>query len=68
MKLFSTYDDSTDVRRFREGDTVRSSDNEGNSVVIGVWRDWLWLDPTDYQDAAPFTGRACDYELVGRSY
>ena len=37
------------------------------SVVIGIWRDWLWLDPVDYSDAAPFTGRARDYDLIRRA-
>jgi len=42
---------------------VRSYDNEDQCVVVGTFHDWLWLDPVDYRDAAPFTGRAEDYEL-----
>jgi hypothetical protein len=53
-----------DVRPFREGDTVRSYDNDDPCVVLGRWGDWLWLDPTDYRNAAPFTARARDYYVV----
>jgi hypothetical protein len=67
MKLAAFYDDSEDVRAFRQGDTVRSHDNEDSCVVLWIWRDWLWLDPIDYGEAAPFTGRARDYELVRRA-
>ena len=66
IKLLGTSDDSAALRYFREGDTVRSYDNEDKCVVVGTFRDWLWLDPVDYRDAAPFTGRAQDYELVRR--
>ena len=65
MKI-ATFDDSVHVRQFRVGDTVRSHSDEDNCVVIGVWREWLWLDPIDYQDASPFTGRARDYALIRR--
>lgn len=54
-------------RPFRHGDTVRCRYNNENCVVIGAWNDWLWLNPVDYRDAAPFTGRAYDYDLVGRA-
>jgi hypothetical protein len=53
-------------RTFRHGDTVRCRHNNENCVVIGAWNDWLWLNPIDYRDAAPFSGRAADYDLVGR--
>ena len=46
---------------------MRCHDDDDNCVVIGIWRDWLWLDPVDYRDAAPFTGRARDYDLVTRA-
>jgi hypothetical protein len=36
-------------------------------MVVGIWHDWLWLDPVDHRDAAPFTGRARDYDLVTRA-
>jgi hypothetical protein len=57
----------TYFRAFRHGDTVRCRDNNENCVVIGIWHDWLWLNPVDYRDAAPFTGRPHDYDLVGRA-
>ena len=44
MTLPVEYDD----RQFGEGDTVRSYDNDDRV-------DWLWLDPTDYPNASPFT-------------
>ena len=67
MKLAATSDDTRHYRQFRRGDTVRCLDENGDQcVVIGTRDDWLWLDPIDYRDAAPFTGRASDYELVGR--
>jgi hypothetical protein len=59
--------ESTYSRAFRHGDTVRCRDNDENCVVIGTWNDWLWLNPVDYRDAAPFTGRVYDYDLVGRA-
>jgi hypothetical protein len=46
---------------------VRRRDNDENCLVIWTWRDWLWLDPVDYSDAAPFSDRIYDYELVGRT-
>ena len=64
MTTASKYDGSVYVRPFRKGDTVRSRDNADNCAVIGTWDDWLWLDPLDYRDAAPFTGRAEDYDLI----
>jgi hypothetical protein len=66
VKLTAAPDDAANVHLFREGDLVRSRDDDDNCVVLGIWRDWLWLDPVDYRDAAPFTGRAADYELVRR--
>ena len=66
IKFFGRSDDAATLRSFREGDTVRSYDNEDQCVVVGTFHDWLWLDPVDYRDAAPFTGRAEDYELVRR--
>ena len=62
---FATISDDTCHCQFRRGDTVRCLDNGDQCVVIGTTDDWLWLDPIDYRDAAPFTGRASDYELVG---
>ena len=55
------YADS--FRAFRHGDMVRCRRNDENCVVIGVWHDWLWLNPIDYRDAAPFSGHA--YERSG---
>jgi len=43
---------------------VRSRENPDNCTVIWSWDDWLWLDPLDYRDAAPFTARADEYDLV----
>jgi hypothetical protein len=64
VKIAIRSDRPDDIRSFRQGDTVRADDNEDKCVVIGIWRDWLWLNPIDYDDAAPFTGRDRDYELV----
>jgi hypothetical protein len=50
MTLPVEYDD----RQFGEGDTVRSYDNDDRG-------DWLWLHPTDYPNAAPFTAHTYDY-------
>jgi hypothetical protein len=64
----AAYHDADNFRPFfRQGDTVQHHDNNDNCVVIGIWRDWLWLDPVDYRDAAPFTDRARDYNLVARA-
>ena len=41
----------------QQGDTVRSYDNDDRV-------DWLWLDPTDYPNAAPFTAHTYDYYVV----
>ncbi len=57
---------SVDVWTFRAGDTVRCLYNDETCVVIWTCDDWLWLNPLDLIDAAPFTGRAADYALVGR--
>jgi hypothetical protein len=67
MKIASVYRDSENFRSFREGDTLRCQDNDDNCMVIGIWRDWLWLHPVDYRDAAPFTARARDYDLIARA-
>jgi hypothetical protein len=67
MKSAAAYHDAEDYRPFRHGDTLQRHDNNDNCVVIGIWRDWLWLDPVDYRDAAPFTDRARDYKLVARA-
>ena len=64
MMIASKYGDSINVRVFRKGDIVRSHDNPDNCTVIWSWDDWLWLDPLDYRDAAPFTARADEYDLV----
>jgi hypothetical protein len=53
MTLPVEYDD----RQFGEGDTVRSYDNDDRV-------DWLWLDPTDYPNASPFTPHTYDYYVV----
>jgi hypothetical protein len=66
MKIF-TDDGTLERQTYRAGDTVRCRDNGDKCVVIWSWRDWLWLDPIDYRDAAPFTGRTRDYELAGRA-
>jgi hypothetical protein len=63
MKIATRRDDSDDIRSFRQGDKVRKYDNGDYCVVVGIWRDWLWLDPIDYSDAAPFTDHARDYAL-----
>ena len=67
MKIAPASHDGDNFRPFRQGDTVRCHNNDDNCVVIGIWRDWLWLDPVDYCDAAPFTDRARDYDLVTRA-
>jgi hypothetical protein len=67
MKMAAVYQDADNLRLFRQGDTVQRDDNDDNCVVIGIWRDWLWLDPIDYRDAAPFTDRARDFKLVARA-
>jgi hypothetical protein len=66
MNIAAVYHDADNFRTFRQGDTVQRHDNDHNCVVIGIWRDWLWLDPVDYRDAAPFTDRARDYILITR--
>ena len=66
MKFAFSRDDSVDLPSFRQGDTARRHDNDDDCIVISVWRDWLWLDPVEYRGAAPFTGRAHDYQLVRR--
>lgn len=66
MKIAASYDESDNVRLFRVGDTVRRGDHDGSCVVIWAWDDWLWLDPVEPFDAAPFTGRADDYSLIRR--
>ena len=53
-----------DDPQFGEGDTVRSYDNDDRCVVLRRWRGWLWLDPTDYRNAAPFTAHTYDYYVV----
>ena len=64
MMIASRYGDSVNIRLFRKGDIVRSRDNPDNCTVIWSWDDWLWLDPLDYRDGAPFTARADEYDLV----
>ena len=66
MLMAAKYDESVEVTNFRAGDTVRCLYNDESCVVIWTWNDWLWLNPLDFIDAAPFTGRAADYTLVGR--
>jgi hypothetical protein len=53
-------------RQFRQGDAVRNHNNGENCEVIFAWGEWLWLNPVDYRDAAPFTGRVQDYDLIRR--
>jgi hypothetical protein len=67
MNVAAVYHDADSIRTFRQGDTVQRHDNDDKCVVIGTWRDWLWLDPVDYRDAAPFTDRARDYTLITRA-
>jgi hypothetical protein len=67
LNIADVYHDADNFRTFRQGDTVQRHDNDDNCVVIAVWRDWLWLDPVDYRDAAPFTDRARDYHLITRA-
>lgn len=67
MNIATVYHDADNFRPFQQGDTVRCHDNDDNCVVIGIWRDWLWLDPVDYRDAAPFTDRARNYDLITRA-
>ena len=65
--FIATADDNEDgVRSFRAGDAVRCRYNDETCVVIWIYSDWLWLDPVEYIDAAPFSGRAHDYQLVRR--
>jgi hypothetical protein len=67
MKSVFGLHDSFDRPPFRQGDIVRRHDDDDeNCVIIWVWRDWLCLDPVEYRDSAPFTGRAYDYQLVRR--
>jgi hypothetical protein len=61
-------DDADVLTSFRPGDTVRRRDNDETCLVIWAWRDWLWLDPVDYSDAAPFTDRIYEYELARRGW
>jgi hypothetical protein len=61
MTLPVYYDND---QQFQQGDTVRSYDNDDRCVVLGRWSDWLWLDPTDYRNAAPFTAHTYDYYVV----
>jgi hypothetical protein len=56
MKMSAFYDDSGDVLSFQQGDSVRNQDNDERCVIIGIWRDLLWLDPIEFVDSAPFTG------------
>jgi hypothetical protein len=67
MLIASAGDDEANVRLFRPGDTVRCQYNNETCVVIWTRGEWLWLDPIEYVDAAPFSGRAHDYVLVRRS-
>jgi hypothetical protein len=67
MFIATPDDDEANVRFFRAGDTVRCQQNEETCVVIWTRGDWLWLDPVEYTDAAPFSGRAHDYDLIRRS-
>ena len=60
-------DDEVHVRLFQAGDIVRCQYNEEICGVIWTYGDWLWLDPVEYADAAPFSGRVQDYVLVGRT-
>jgi hypothetical protein len=67
MKTTLSRDDSVDLQAFMPGDTVRRHDEDDDDcVIVWLWRDWLWLDPVEYRGAAPFTGRAHDYQLVRR--
>jgi hypothetical protein len=66
MKTVFALHDSFDRPPLRQGDTVRRHDDDENRVVIWIWRDWLWLDPVECRDSAPFTGRVYDYRLVRR--
>ena len=64
--MAAKYDELVDLQTFRAGDTVRCLHNDESCVVLWTWSDWLWLDTLDFIDAAPYTGRAADYMLVGR--
>ena len=66
MMIMAKHDEAVAVRSFRAGDTVRCRHNDEICVVIWTRGDWLWLDPVEYLDAAPFSGRAHEYELVRR--
>jgi hypothetical protein len=68
VKSVAKHDDSVNVRPFRAGDTVRCQYNDETCVIIWTREDWLWLDPVEYTDATPFTGRAHDYLLVTRGH
>jgi len=66
MFITTPDDDAVNVRAFRAGDTVRCQYNGEICVVIWTRGDWLWLDPVEYVDAAPYSGRAHDYVVVRR--
>jgi hypothetical protein len=55
---------SDDRQDFRQGDTVRTYDNDDRCVVLASWDNWLWLDPFGYRNATPFTAYAYDYYIV----
>jgi hypothetical protein len=64
--IAANYDELGDIRSFRSGDTVRSRRDGETCAVIWTWGEWLWLDPIEYVDAAPYSGRAAEYDLVHR--
>ena len=64
--IAAKYDESADIRCFRAGDTVRSRRDNETCAVIWTWGEWLWLDPIEYVDAAPYSGRTADYDLLHR--
>ena len=66
MFIAAWNDNEVNARPFRAGDIVRSQSNDETCVVIWTRGDWLWLDPVESVDAAPFSGRAHDYELMRR--
>ena len=49
-------------RQVRQGDAVRDHNNGENCEVISARGKWLWLNPVEYRDATPFTGRVQDYD------
>jgi hypothetical protein len=46
------------------GNSSMATPCEATTMTTGAWGDWLWLNPTDYRNAAPFTAHTHDYYVV----